>query len=49
MLEQEKDALLIDVRNDYEWKVGHFKGATLPHCNTFREFEQYAEKLKEQY
>lgn len=47
VLESEKDFLLIDVRNDYEWKVGHFKGAELPPCENFREFETYAQKLKE--
>lgn len=49
MLEKEKDALLIDVRNDYEWKVGRFKNAELPPCETFREFENYAEELKTKY
>lgn len=47
MLETEEDKLLIDVRNDYEWKVGHFAGAELPACETFREFTAYAENLKE--
>lgn len=46
MLEKEDDKILIDVRNDYEWKVGHFEGSELPKCETFREFEQYAEDLK---
>jgi UPF0176 protein len=47
MLEKEDDKILIDVRNDYEWKLGHFEGADLPQCNTFREFDQYAEELHE--
>lgn len=47
MLENEKDALVLDVRNSYEWRVGRFKNAEAPPCETFREFEQYAEKLKE--
>lgn len=46
MMETEKDALLLDVRNDYEWKVGHFDGAFVPPCTTFREFEKYADTLK---
>lgn len=41
--------LMIDVRNDYESKVGHFKGAELPPCSTFREFPKYAETLLERY
>lgn len=48
MLETEPDRVLLDVRNDYEWKVGHFTGAELPPCETFREFRGYADKLKEQ-
>ena len=47
MLETEKDKVLLDVRNEYEWKVGHFDGAELPPCETFRDFEKYAEQLKE--
>lgn len=47
MLETEEDKILIDVRNDYEWKIGHFAGAELPSCETFREFTAYADSLKE--
>lgn len=42
-----KEAVLLDVRNDYEWEVGHFEGAELPPCETFREFNQFADDLKE--
>ena len=48
MLETNKESLLLDVRNSYEWKVGKFEGAELPPCDTFRDFEKYAEELKEQ-
>lgn len=47
MLQNEKDRVLLDVRNDYEWKIGHFAGADLPQCETFREFNDYADQLKE--
>ena len=47
MLEKEDEHVLLDVRNDYEWKVGRFDGAELPPCETFREFSEYADKLKE--
>lgn len=46
MLENIPDKVLLDVRNDYEWKIGHFEGSELPPCETFREFVQYAEDLK---
>lgn len=34
---EEKDTLLIDMRNHYESEVGHFRGAILPDVETFRE------------
>jgi UPF0176 protein len=40
--------LVLDVRNRYEWEIGHFEGAVLPPLNTFREFPAYAEELKGQ-
>ncbi len=49
MLEQkDEDTIVLDVRNDYEWEVGRFKGAELPPLETFREFPQYAKELKGQ-
>jgi UPF0176 protein len=48
MLEEKSDdTVLLDVRNDYEWEVGHFEGAELPQLETFREFPRYAKELKE--
>lgn len=48
MLEKRDDqTLLLDVRNDYEWHIGHFEGAELPALETFRKFPDYARKLKE--
>ena len=35
------DVLLIDVRNDYEHRVGTFKGALDPATGSFREFPEY--------
>ena len=46
-LDKKDDKLLIlDVRNDYEWDVGHFEGALRPECKTFKEFPVFLEKLK---
>lgn len=47
MLDASEERVLVDVRNDYEWKVGHFEGAELPPCETFREFSAYADDLKQ--
>lgn len=46
--ERDEDTLLLDVRNDYEWKVGHFEGAELPKLETFRQFPEYVKRLKEE-
>ena len=50
MLEQNsKDVILLDVRNDYEWKIGHFQGAVKPKLDIFRKFPEYVNQLKEEY
>jgi len=48
MLESDEDYLVLDVRNDYEWKIGHFEGATLPNLKNFRDFPAYADSLKDE-
>ncbi|MDE3046363.1 MAG: rhodanese-related sulfurtransferase [Verrucomicrobiota bacterium] len=45
--ERDEDTVVLDVRNDYEWKVGHFEGSELPPLETFRQFPKYAKELKE--
>ncbi len=37
------DTVVIDTRNDYEVKIGTFKGAVDPHTKTFREFPNYVQ------
>jgi len=49
LLESEKKSLLLDIRNSYEYDIGHFKGAENPECDTFREFDDYTKKLVERY
>ncbi len=46
---RDPNLLLIDVRNDYESKIGHFEGAELPPLKQFREFPDYVHRLKERY
>jgi UPF0176 protein len=38
------DAVLLDTRNDYEYKIGHFKGAINPQISEFTEFPDYLKK-----
>ena len=42
------DVEIIDTRNDYEFKVGHFRNATNPDIKNFREFKKYIEGRKEE-
>lgn len=49
MLEsRDAETLLLDVRNSYEWDIGHFEGANLPQLETFRQFPAYVRQLKEE-
>lgn len=42
-----KDFIILDTRNDYEWKVGKFKNATTLDIENFRDFPQAVDKLPE--
>ena len=44
-----KDVKIIDTRNNYEYKIGHFKNAINPKINTFKEFNEYIKKNKDQF
>jgi UPF0176 protein len=47
-LSSDEPYLLFDVRNDYEWEVGHFEGAEKTPCATFRQFHDWAHQLAAQ-
>ena len=51
MLEEKKgdEVIVLDVRNDYEWKIGHFEGALKPELDMFRKFPEYVKQLKNAY
>lgn len=44
---QQEDVFIIDTRNEYEFRLGHFEKAIDPCINTFREFKGYIEDNKE--
>ena len=46
-LDEGRPVTLLDTRNDYEVKLGTFKGAIIPNINTFREFPNAVRKLPE--
>lgn len=41
---KERDYLLLDVRNSYETKIGHFEGAILPDLENFYDFPKWLDK-----
>ncbi len=47
-LDEGRPITLLDTRNDYEVRLGTFKGAIIPHINTFREFPDAVRKLPEE-
>ncbi len=38
---QGEDVVVLDGRNDYEYDIGHFRGAIRPEVESFREFPQW--------
>ncbi len=47
-ISKEKDVVILDARNDYEYKVGKFKNAVELGIKTFKEFPEAAKKLEKQ-
>ncbi len=45
MYNNNKDMIVLDTRNDYEFKAGKFKNAINPEINSFREFPNFVKNL----
>lgn len=45
----DEDTVVIDARNDYEYDLGHFRGAVRPDIRNFRELPQWIQDNKEQF
>ena len=45
----DEDTILIDTRNDYEFKIGHYKNAINPKIETFKDFKNYIKNNKEKF
>ncbi|MGX7014254.1 oxygen-dependent tRNA uridine(34) hydroxylase TrhO [Vagococcus silagei] len=43
------DTIVIDARNDYEYDLGHFRGAVRPDIRNFRELPQWIRDNKEKF
>lgn len=46
---QKEDVIVLDGRNDYEYDIGHFRGAIRPDVRAFREFPEWIRKNMSQY
>lgn len=46
--EKDEDTIVLDVRNDYEWDVGHFEQAKRIPYSSFRDFPKFTETLKKE-
>lgn len=44
-LDEGRPVTLLDTRNDYEVRLGTFKGAVIPHIDNFRDFPKAVEQL----
>lgn len=44
---QEENTVVIDARNDYEFELGHFRGAIKPEIKTFRELPEWIRDNKD--
>lgn len=44
---QDEDTIVLDARNDYEYDLGHFRGAIRPDIETFRELPEWVRDNKE--
>ncbi|MEW9667996.1 rhodanese-related sulfurtransferase [Ammoniphilus sp. 3BR4] len=46
---KDEDVIVIDGRNDYEYDIGHFRGAIRPDVKSFREFPEWIRENLGQY
>ncbi len=46
---QRDDVVVVDARNDYEYDVGHFRGAIRPPLKTFRDFPEWVRETLAPY
>ena len=45
---EDPNAVLLDARNDYEWKLGRFAGALLPEVENFRDLPAWVREHREE-
>jgi UPF0176 protein len=42
---EKKDFVIVDMRNDYEYEVGHFEGSVKPTMENFRDMKRFTKEL----
>lgn len=45
----DEDTIVLDTRNDYEYDLGHFKGAIRPNIRNFRDLPDWVKENKEKF
>lgn len=45
----DEQTVVIDARNDYEYDLGHFRGAVRPDIRSFRELPDWIREHKEEF
>jgi len=48
-LMKQDDTIVLDARNDYEYDLGHFKGAVRPNIKNFRELPDWVRQNKDKF
>lgn len=46
---QDQDTIVLDARNDYEYDLGHFRGAIRPDVENFRDLPKWVEENREMF
>ncbi|TAA73623.1 oxygen-dependent tRNA uridine(34) hydroxylase TrhO [Planococcus salinarum] len=46
---QDQDTIVLDARNDYEYDLGHFRGAVRPDIENFRDLPEWVQENKEMF
>ncbi|WP_062049892.1 rhodanese-related sulfurtransferase [Bacillus sp. JCM 19034] len=46
---QHPNTIVIDARNDYEYEIGHFRGAIKPDIRNFRDLPEWIEENRDQF
>ncbi|WP_251517107.1 rhodanese-related sulfurtransferase [Staphylococcus sp. Marseille-Q6910] len=46
---ESEDSIVIDARNDYEYDLGHFRGAVRPDIRRFRDLPEWIKENKDQF